>query len=287
MKYLNLLFFLGILMNCFSQGYKPKKSKKDFFGGAKDYRSLANYGLQVQLGPTYTFASKPQHLPYTDSIGNQYDIEIKSKGKFGVHFDIGMAHFNVKKPWLRIGKLYHYFDYGLNFKLFGGSEMTKYPIYDNVGREIGTTEGKGKFYNGYAGLRATIHYLKYFQNGSKFLDNGLGVNAEYMVLIGNKTYSNFTGYKSAYSDPLRIQLHYKIGFGFRLKRGSYLIPTIQIPILGFSQFGQESIHWFSSKYYPIMLSVKYIRLFQKKGNGCTDNGTEQDKKKNEEYMQGK
>lgn len=272
-----------------SQGaYKAKKKKKDFFGGAKDYRTLANYGLQIQGGPTFTIAPASQTISATNSIGENYDIKIDPSTNIAGFVDIGLAHFNVRKgSWLTIGKLYHYFDYGLNFKVFSGTEQTEYQTFDDAGRGTGTANDKGTFYNGYAGARFTMHYLKYFQGGSKFLDNGLGVNGEYLVMEGAKSYPTFTGINQYYSAALRVNLHYNLGVGFRLKRGSYLIPNVQVPIFGFSETGHESIRWFSSKYYPVMVGIKLIRLFEKKGNGCTDNGTEEDRKKNQEYMQGK
>lgn len=289
MKYLLVSLTFMMVSLVFSQGaYKVKKKKKDYFGGAKDYRTLANYGLQIQGGPTFTIAPASQTITSTNAIGENYEVKIDPSANIAGFIDIGLAHFNIKKgSLLRIGKLYHYFDYGLNFKVFSGTEHTEYMNYDAAGRELGMLKEKGTFYNAYAGARVTLHYLKYFQNGSKFLDNGLGINGEYMVIEGKKYYSSLASSNQYYSAAMRVNLHYNLGFGFRLKRGSYLIPNIQIPIYGFSESGHESIRWFSSKYYPVMIGVKLIRLFEKKGNGCTDNGTEEDRKKNQEYMQGK
>jgi hypothetical protein len=288
MKFIALLFFSFSLTLCYNQGaYKPKKSKKDFFGGGRDLRSLANYGFQVNFGATYTSPNKATtYTNNTYDIGT-FDYTVTPTGLLGAYIDIGMAHFNVKKPILRIGKLYHYFDYGLNFKLFRGKQQTDVSYFDEAGREVGQTNGDGVFNNGYVGGRFTIHHLKYFNNGKKFLDIGLGTNVEYLVHIGSSSYQNNITLNDYFSNDLRAQLHTSLGLGFRLKRGSYLIPTVQVPILGFHEWSHESIRWFSSKYYPLMFGIKIIRLFEKKGNGCSDNGTEQDRKKNEEYLQGK
>ena len=86
-----------------------------------------------------------------------------------------------------------------------------------------------------------------------------------------------------YSGPLHVQLHYGLGFGFRLKRGAYLIPGVRAPLVGYQQiqpiqsasmgganrFGTPMIHWFSSKYWPILIHVKYMFLLEKKRkNSC-------------------
>lgn len=270
-----------------AQSYKPKKKKKDFFGGARDYRNLRNFGLQMQIGPTYTFTKSQSDFHLLDDGQNRTSVMQDPSGSLGVYAEIGMAHFNLKKPKYRFIPMIHYYDYGVGFKMLGGKEETTINTLDNTGAVITSTKGNGSFNNGYVTFRAGAHYLKYFKNGSKFLDHSLGFNGDYLVMEGTKSYNNNMVDNQRFSPALRVQMHFDLGFGIRLKRGSYLIPGVQVPIVGIQAAGQESLYWFSNKYYPALFKLKWIFLFEKKGNGCTDNGTEEDKKKNKEYLQNK
>ncbi|TNE54912.1 MAG: hypothetical protein EP338_05550 [Bacteroidetes bacterium] len=288
MKYVSLLFLIGFFSaSCLGQVYKPKKRKKDYFGGAQDYRSLRNFGFQGQIGPTYTFtrfANPNQTLE--DGIGRT-KYQLNPDGNIGAHIDLGMAHFILKKPKYKFIPRINYIDYGIGFKFFRGQENLEIQTLDNSGNVLKTSSAEEKkFQLGYASARVSAHNLIYFKGGHLFLDNALGFHGDYQVMNGDQSASEI-GLEQKYSPKLRIQMHYDLGFGIRLKRGSYLIPGVQIPIAGLTPFAQESIHWFSSKYFPALFKIKWIYLFEKKGNGCTNNGTDEDRKRNEEYMQNK
>lgn len=270
-----------------AQAYKVKKKKKDFFGGAQDYRTLRNFGFQGQIGPTYTFTETKNKFETVDDGIGRTRFQLDPGGMLGVHAELGLAHFNLKKPKYWFIPMIHYYDYGVGFKLYSGQEATTVEALDNTGSPITSSTGKGTFQLGYVSLRASAHYLMYFKKGSRFLDNGFGFHGDYLVLDGKRSYPNDVPMTQEFSPKLRVQMHYDLGFGIRLKRGSYLIPGVQVPIVGLSPYGHESIRWFSSKYYPALFKIKWIYLFEKKGNGCTDNGTDDDRKKNKEYMQNK
>ena len=126
------------------------------------------------------------------------------------------------------------------------------------------------------------------------MDNGIGGDINYRLLkqssysvTNEKLVQN--GITQSFADPFIANIHYNIGFGFRLKRGSYCIPSVQLPIIGLYEWNQGSprFDWFSSQYLPIIFKLKFVRLFTKHTGGCDSFGSEEDRKRNEEYMQNK
>lgn len=286
-----VVFSIVILLNSIiviGQRDLTPKSRGEAFG-ARDFRDLRNYGPQISFGPTYQLTHLKNETIHTKSSHNlPTDYVIDPKGSLGVFFDIGTAHFPTKPPkFLLFGnRLVSYYDWGIGFKLFGGKETTDVTNFDGSGNVLSTSKGIGRFYNGYISGRFTAH--KNIHLGKKyFIDNGLGVNFDYRVLSGDQTYYGFISPQYAHK-PLVIQLHYDLGLGIRLKRGSYLIPAIQIPIFGIVEMhkGSPALKWYSSNYFPILFKVKFIKILEKKKSTGCNTGSEEDRKRNKEYMQG-
>lgn len=291
MKYLVLilLFFFSIYSQA-QRNLTPRSgSKRGSVFGKVDIRELKNYGLQIEGGVTY-LRTKDNERVFLDNNGRPIDYLVDPNGLPSVFFDIGTAHFPTNEPRLNLlGKrIISYYDWGIGFKLFGGGESTDVNYYLPNGNLINSTEGSGSFYNGYATGRFTIHNNYYFSK-KFYLDNGLGINFDYRVLSGNETYNNFYVAQKSHN-AFVAQLHYDVGLGIKIKRGAYLIPGIQLPILGMAEWTgfKPSLDWFSSNYRPILFKIKYIYLFEIKrtSTSCRDAGSEEDKKRNTEFLQG-
>ena len=295
--FLFLLFLLNIVFVFGQKTLNPKKRSDAF--GTSDYRDLRNYGPQISFGPTYLLTRlHNETVPTANQVPNRpSDYTIDPKGSLGGYLDIGLAHFPTKTPKILLfGKrITSYYDYGVGFKLYRGQETTNIKNHDSQGAIISETNGKGKFTNGYINGRFTFH--KNIHLGKKyFIDNGLGLNVDYRVINGDKEYQKYQNFQGPtiktnehFHPNLVVQLHYSLGLGIRLKRGSYLIPGAQIPILGAYEFhkGNPGLRWYSSNYVPLLFTVKFIKILEKKkANGCSNVGSEEDKKRNKEYMQG-
>lgn len=270
----------------------PKSgSKRGSVFGKNDTRELKNYGLQFEGGFTY-LRTKNNDLVRLDNNGRPIEYLVDPNGKLGMFFTVGTAHFPTNQPRLNImGKrIISYYDWGLGFKLFGGSESTEVNRYDTPTATVpsSTTYGSGSFYNGYVTGRFTVHNNYHFSK-KFYLDNGLGVNFDYRLFGNNKTYENSYVAQNTHK-PFVAQLHYDLGLGIKIKRGAYLIPGIQLPILGMAEWTgfKPSLDWYSSNYRPILFKIKYIYLFEIKrtSTSCRDAGTEEDKKRNTEFLQG-
>ena len=78
------------------------------------------------------------------------------------------------------------------------------------------------------------------------------------------------GSPQRFHHPFVAQMHYELGIGIRLNRRSMLIPSAQVPILGFYEWrgGASSLKWFDSNYLPLLVKLKWTYLFEKKVKGC-------------------
>ena len=100
MKHLITLLILGIASTSFAQkDFTPNSRKKAF--GKVDRRQLRLTGLQVELGPAYTFSPRKLTGDFTDG-GTRGNYEVDPKGRFGGYIDIGLAHY-LKNP-IALGK---------------------------------------------------------------------------------------------------------------------------------------------------------------------------------------
>ncbi len=292
--YLFLIACLSAATIAFSQNkvLVPKK-RKDVFGKPKDYNDYTFYGLQVSGGMLYTLtrpdAANVLYRTTIDSRPIAYLID--PEGKPSYFLEAGMAHFPKKTSKLADKlnmALISYYDWGFGYKKINGYESTTVTRYGVDGTELGTSFGEGTFSNNHVYGRFSIHKNIHF-NKKFYIDNRLGMNFDYRIKTSSP--SNYAGVwegaNEVFQKPLAIQMHYGIGLGIRNTRRSFWSIGAQIPFFGLTEWrkGGTAIKWFSSNYVPIQAQVKWIYLFKKKTKGCSTPGTEEDKRRNKEYMQ--
>ena len=285
-------FFTSLAQRDLTPG---KGKRKDVFG-TTDYKNYLYTGLQITAGPTYMLTRRDGKNPIykTTEDGRPMTYVIDPAGKPGVFIEVGLAHFTKKSSKFEesIGyRFVSYYDWGLGFKTLGGTEKTTIDYYNMNGQISGSAEGTGDFTNGYLYGRFAAHKLFYLGEEKKyFIDNGFGLNFDFAVMNGNKTYDGTCfADQQAFKKPLSFQFQYGLGFGIRLNRRSQIIPGINVPLFGFYEWrkgGGTATKWFSSNYVPIFAQLKFIYLFEKKVKGCNTPGTEEDRRRNEEFMLG-
>ena len=273
--------------------YRKKNSK--VFGGARDFSNYRPYGIQFSIGPNYTFTKMKNETISPDSTyqGQRFRYNQDPAGRAGLYAEVGMAHYPMASPKILLfgNRLLSYVDWGLGVRIHGGKEETIVQKTDASGTNVISEEtGKGEFYNINGSARFAAHFNYYFPNNIHFIDNGLGVNGNYRSLARDSLNQSYNGIHfpetQRFNNNLDVLLHYDIAFGWKMRRGYYIMVGPQIPILGLYEWkgGSPKIDWFSSKYYPVTLKVKFIWLFKQKSNGC-NTGSDEDKKREKEYQQ--
>ncbi len=288
MKHAWIIALLAGTACSFGQRDFTPNSRKDAFG-KRDFRNLSYTGWQIQLGPTYTFTRLKNETREFNGTSSRGDFLLDPSGRPGFFGELGLVHV-TKKGFLS------YFDWGIGFKYLGGKETIKVNYRDIVGNLISEAEEAGRFYNGHLYGRITAHKEIHFKKIDGFyIDNGLGANVDYRLITDDQEsdYHQFSaqfGTEAYYYKPLAAQIHYDLGFGFKLRRGTNLVVGCRTPILGIHEWNKAkpSLRWFSSNYWPAVFYVKVMNLFQKRRkNSCPPVETnEEDRKRNDEFMQG-
>ncbi len=282
----------------------PGGKRSKVFGGGQDFRTISKHGLQISFGPNYTL-TKAKNTIYdgTDVFGRPMNTIIDPAGSFGGFINIGMAHYRLKESrfWGGLAKknpdgffgkrvksnLFHRFDWGLGFDYIGGKEKTTIELYTPLNQLASSDEYKGAFYNGYLTARFTAD--RFTKVGDKWhLETGIGFNFNYNILSAPKA-----PYLAGTSAPLRFQkdfmaqIHAHIGMNYRIRKGDYLTFGLFLPMVGVYEMNKlkPTIQWFSSNYYPLHPQIKWIHHFTKRAKGCNTPGSEEDRKKNEEFLQ--
>ncbi|WP_300662440.1 hypothetical protein [Fluviicola sp.] len=300
-----VICFVLILVTGFSYSQKSRKfggkSRKDFFGGARDYRQLTKDGIQISFGPNFTFTN-PKVTQYSgvDVNGRPATATVDPIGRPGGFIEIGAAHYRLKSSkilaaWYKkrgekgdvkwIGSnLFHRLDWGLGFNYIGGSERTRFEVVDPSG--VSTfDERTGSFYNGYLTARVTIDRFTKIGEGWH-LETGLGFNFLFNALPAPKAPYTATVAPVKFQQDFMAQFHLHVGFTRTIRRGDYLTFGLLVPTFGIYEpnKARPTIQWFSSNYWPVQLQIRWIHHFTKKSNGC-NTGTPEDRKRNDEYMQ--
>ncbi len=301
MKFVACILFITIAGLSFGQSRNLKgNSRKDFFGGARDYRQLTKDGIQISLGPNFTFTN-PKITEYSGIDGNGRPVTafVDPIGKPGAFIEIGAAHYRLKSSrilaaiykkrgdkgeikWIG-ANLFHRLDWGLGFNYIGGSERTRFELTTPSGTSVDETTGS--FYNGYVTARVTIDRFTKIAEGWH-LETGLGFNFLFNALPAPKAPYTATIAEVKFQQDFMAQFHLHLGFTRTIRRGDYLTFGFIVPAIGIYEpnKARPTIQWFSSNYWPIQLQIRWIHHFTKKSNGC-NTGTPEDRKRNNEYMQ--
>jgi hypothetical protein len=240
-------------------------------------------GWHLEPGMTYTLTSLRN---YTDNVAldsNQtYTAEWDPAGKIRGYFGLGRHHI---LPYMRF---LQYLDYGIHWKWLAGAEKFDGVLTDQVlGETLDTDEGEGKFSSHHLGAYFNISNVWQI-SARHFIQNSIGLNFDFRFL-GKVNHSGASPYHEQIDVPrFLLQPHYKLGFGFKINDGFFIIPALETPILSILpwQKGRAAFDTFNSRYRPVMLTVRFAFLGKNSGAGCnTPNVSNDERKKQDQFFQ--
>lgn len=251
----SILLVCLFVSNSIAQGYNRKNRDLVTFNG--QYKMG---GWLVSPGITYMWPNKIKFL------GGQEDPNIKAHGRIGLYLEAGRYRFFYDG-----GRYFNYFDYSLAYKRLSGSE-------EYLGN-------KGLFKQNY--LLGNFNVNNIWQlTDFTFIQNSIGVNLDYKFL---EKYENSGSPLGANTDKLLFSLHYKIGYGMKVTETLFIIPSIETPIINVKKWEKfkSTYGLFSSRYRPLILSVRFAWLRRPGKGACPPvYANPDDKAKQEQYMMG-
>ena len=95
----------------------------------------------------------------------------------------------------------------------------------------------------------------------KFIQTSLGSNIDFKLFEEGTPLPNNT-------DRLTMAFHLKVGYGFKVKKTLFVIPTMESPFLTLKKWeqGKSTYGIFNSRYRPLIFKVRFIWL-KKLGKG--------------------
>jgi hypothetical protein len=297
-KYILVLFLFPLI--AFSQGGFKKGVKGD------DYRIVTKNGYHFAFGPTYMFSSETIHGFLSDNNGARGEYHINPDGKFGVFAEFGFLQFPSWKgtpiKFLKKSRIMDYMEFAIGYRELAGIEKTTINVPEENSINILTSENTGSFRNGHVFFRTSFHSLifvgkkKIDKTRKYFIDQSIGLNFDYNLFPGAKTYpNNFilnTNIERKFYNPSVLQFHYGLSFGIRLNRAWMVLPGASLPIIGIYEWNSNTprwnlskMNWFSSQYNPIQFHIKFIKLFERAPK-CNAHGSANDIKLDQQYRMG-
>lgn len=197
-----------------------------------------------------------------------YSGNFTASGRTGLYLEVGRQHFFEDPIFV------HYIDFGAHFKMLRGEEGYQGVVLNEASGALAPTDNTGTFSDSYAGLYFNANHIHQITDAS-FLQYTIGANAGYRV-IERRTFEGIALPDQEFADPLQVQLHAKLGYGFRLESGVFLIPAIETPILNLSPFydGKSTLPMFNTRYRPIIFSLRILLFSHQKVGDCVGKGTE-------------
>lgn len=256
----NIVFTCFLVMIAFA--VTAQKKRQQAFIGKKpsevfpDYRRVKPGGWYFSPGATYTLTGIPPHKIQYPSDSTTIEGSFNPNGRVGAYAEIGLFKAFEKPNIIR------YLDYGLHYKMLRGSEAQSFYLIDSTGQSISPTlEQKATYSDHFVGLHCYANFAN--QLGPyRFLQHSIGVQAEY-ALIAKRDPGMLPLYAPiATSSRFVAALHYKIGLGIKLSNQFYMVPSLDIPILGFWPFekGNPALNYFTSQYMPLVFTIRFLKF---------------------------
>lgn len=253
LKAIILLLIFSISLDLSAQLKRPKhqqRDKKERLYRQKVGSVFPENDFQYKMtgwywgpGINYSFPLPSKHSKsFTDSLDNPYTVDFDPSGKIGFYLEGGRYRI------LQYSYLFKYLDYGLAYKWLRGQEEYS----------LSSLSGQGKFSDHYLLAHFNLNNVLNLSDNS-FLQNTIGINADYPI-IKSRT-SGFGAGESYPSGPV-VQIHYKLGYGFKVNDKLMIIPAIETPVLNLFpfEFPESSLGYHNSRFRPIIFSVRFLYL---------------------------
>lgn len=230
-----LLFIWTFVFTARGQNFNNYQHKGDAFYPSTDrYRSWSWF---IGPGATYMFPRPDKHQ---EQVGlDPYNYE--ADGKWNLFLEAG-AHKIFKYPGF-----FRSMDFGLAYKGLSGKETYYSP---NI-------EGDGSFSEQQALAFFNINNVYEISN-PWFIQNSFGLNFDYRF---GQSLQASSGFNEQFPGNMELNIHYKLGVGFKATKYLLVIPSVETPLLGFlNKLPFPNKYYFNSWYQPLIFSIRFVFL---------------------------
>lgn len=219
-------------------------------------------GWFVEPGVTYCLPRfKDEEEEVMRNADTTYSATYDPDGKVGVYIGAGVTWFT------RDPVIVDYFDASLAYKNLRGSESLEGTLLQ--GDSSAAITGEGTFAERFIALSANAN--KFIQTGDyQFVQLSLGANADYRIGSSYEHTGDPVLNQHDFPPDLIAQLHFKLGYGFKLRSKLLVIPAVETPVFSVvpEDQGFGKLQWFSSTYRPLIFTVRFLFLRARNGFDC-------------------
>lgn len=256
-------FFLFIIV--LSDAVAQRNVRPLFVPGGE----FSNKGWFIQPGLAFTlpFPRNEQLTGYDAADDTIYSGDFSRDGQNGLCLQIGRHHF-----WQYGGPIDHV-DYGLGYKMLRGTEDFSGDI--RSGNSFVPAVSHASFSDSYLSAFGNLNNVVMLRN-RWWLQNSLGLNVDFR-LFGKRSGGPFPGLQWNYPVTFPMQLHYRVGFGWKPEAGIHIIPMLEIPLINLYAWEgmQATLPYFSGRYRPILITLRIQWLSRAPARQCPDKPNQQ------------
>jgi len=219
------------------------------------------------LAPGATYMLTPfigRKETWDETATQRYDGKFTPLGKPGIYAEVGRYRM------LPYGRFFKYLDYGISYKSLRGIEKAEGQRVTVPAETVLLDEKtNGKF--GYHYAEAFINFNHIWRIGKyNFVQHSIGVNAGY-AFIRNMSGNTLSPATLETPGNYLAQIHYKLGYGIKMRGNWLLIPSIETPVLNLLPFEapRSSLGFFASRYRPLIFSLRFFFMRPADGMECT------------------
>jgi len=214
-------------------------------------REFKRGGLFIEPQATISFGNKDENdFQSSDSL---YKYTEEGRGKFGYGLEVGWFH-SYKNPML-----IHYIEFAAAYRFLQGEARHEGTLNHLGGMH--SFESKNNFKNQY--LTASFRATNATQLGDfTYLSTSLGLNYNYLLSSKYDREIAHPAFEEKFHDEHSLQLHLKIGVGFRLSRQLVAVPSIETPLLSLlpTDNFNPALPFYHTKYHPVYIGIKFMFL---------------------------
>lgn len=220
-------------------------------------------GFYFAPGVTYTLPrGKNEEEEVYRNGDTVYTATYDPAGRFGLYLEAGWF-YATRDP-----VILDYWDVGIAYKNLRGSETFE----SRLARadSLSAFAGDGHFAERFVTIHANAN--KFIQTADyQFIQLSLGANADYRFGSSYEHTPEPLFARTSFPPDLLGQVHFKLGYGFKVTGNLLIIPAVETPIFSIvpsddGRFG--ALQWFSSDYRPLLFSVRFMFLRARQGFEC-------------------
>jgi hypothetical protein len=260
-----LLTIIALCMPLLLAAQNRSRLNRDVFPA---FGNFERRGWLISPALTYTlppFGNTEQRLFLGD--GDVYDVSYNGKGKMGVGLEVGRYHV------IDASRLISYVDVSVGIKSLRGAETFEATLDDPTRTTPFIQSGEGTFALQYATLSANANNIKQLSDYS-FIQNSLGLNVDYRFAERIYYDDRNLPIDLVESPNILFQMHYKLGFGYKVSQRFIIIPSIETPILTIHEFDdmKSGIQVFNTRYRPLIFRLTVMMFDNKAQRKCPSKG---------------